>query len=74
MKEVYSKFISGGQKRPQQRIWKRFIPSLLVGTEEAEDGDLEKVYSKFISGGQKQPQLRIWKRFIPCLLVGDRRS
>ena len=39
--------------QPQLGIWKRFIPSLLVGSESAEAGDLEEVYYKFIiiSGG-----------------------
>ena len=69
-------------------ILQRFIPSLLVGTEADEAGDLEEVYSKFISGGQmqlrlgiwhisggqKQLRLGIWKRFIPSLFVGDRSS
>ena len=31
LEEVYSKFISEGQKQPQLKIWKKFIPSLLVG-------------------------------------------
>ena len=55
-------------------IWQRFVPSLLVGEEAAEAGELEEVYSKFISGGQKQLRLGIWQRFITSLLVADRSS
>ena len=74
MEEVYSKFISAGQKQPQLRNWKRFIPSILAGHRISCGWDLGEIYSKFLSGGQKQPQLRIWKKFIPSLLVGDRSS
>ena len=31
LEEVYSKFISGGQKQLRLGIWKSFIPTLLVG-------------------------------------------
>jgi len=84
--KVYSKFISGGQIQLRLGIWQRFIPSLLVGTDAAEVGDLAevcfkfisghlaKVYSKFISGGQMQLSLGFWQRFIPSLFVGDRCS
>ena len=31
LEEVYSKFISGGPKQLQLKIWEMFIPSLVVG-------------------------------------------
>ena len=72
--------------QPQLGIWKRFIPSLLVGDRIAEAGDLADFYYKFISDGKMQLRLEIWQRFItslsvgiwqrfiPILLVGDRCS
>ena len=69
MAEVYYKDISGGLMQLRLEILQRFIPSLLVGTEADEAGDLEEVYSKFISGGQMQLRLEILQRLIISLLV-----
>ena len=44
LEEVYYKFISGGQMKPQLGIWKRLIRSLQRWTDAASAGDLEEVY------------------------------